>query len=76
LPRERAGMEIVHYWSCLGQRTTGRGSALFYLVAVAAEDLVSFQDAFERPTTVGPLAQILHAAIDAGIARGAFEDTL
>ncbi|MGV8409501.1 hypothetical protein ACV33P_30185, partial [Pseudomonas aeruginosa] len=25
---------------------------------------------------VGPLAQILHAAIDAGIARGAFEDTL
>ncbi|MGV8378001.1 SfnB family sulfur acquisition oxidoreductase, partial [Pseudomonas aeruginosa] len=63
-------------WSGFGQRTTGSGSALFDRVAVAAEDVVSFQDAFERPTTVGPLAQILHAAIDAGIARGAFEDTL
>ncbi|WP_425048567.1 hypothetical protein, partial [Pseudomonas aeruginosa] len=28
-----------------GQRTTGSGSALFDRVAVAAEDVVSFQDA-------------------------------
>ena len=74
--RDSAGLEIVDDWSGFGQRTTGSGSALFDRVAVAAEDVVSFQDAFERPTTVGPLAQILHAAIDAGIARGAFEDTL
>ncbi|HCE9936076.1 TPA: SfnB family sulfur acquisition oxidoreductase [Pseudomonas aeruginosa] len=76
VPRDSAGLEIVDDWSGFGQRTTGSGSALFDRVAVAAEDVVSFQDAFERPTTVGPLAQILHAAIDAGIARGAFEDTL
>ncbi|WP_241357215.1 hypothetical protein, partial [Escherichia coli] len=44
---------IVDDWSGFGQRTTGSGSALFDRVAVAAEDVVSFQDAFERPTTVG-----------------------
>ncbi|MBF3217833.1 SfnB family sulfur acquisition oxidoreductase, partial [Pseudomonas aeruginosa] len=67
VPRDSAGLEIVDDWDGFGQRTTGSGSALFDRVAVAAEDVVSFQDAFERPTTVGPLAQILHAAIDAGI---------
>jgi alkylation response protein AidB-like acyl-CoA dehydrogenase len=45
-------------------------------VAVAADDVVPFQSAFERPTTVGPFAQLLHAAIDTGIARGAYEDLL
>ncbi|WP_276565180.1 acyl-CoA dehydrogenase family protein, partial [Pseudomonas gingeri] len=59
-----------------GQRTTGSGSVVFEDVFVAAEDVIPFQSAFERPTPVGPLAQILHAAIDTGIARAAYEDTL
>src|SRR5690606_1562779 len=37
---------------------------------------VCSSDLFERPTTVGPFAQLLHAAIDTGIARGAYEDLL
>ena len=49
---------------------------VFDNVFVGAEDVIPFQSAFERPTTVGPLAQILHAAIDTGIARAAFEDAL
>lgn len=36
----------------------------------------SFLASFERPTTIGPFAQLLHAAIDLGIGRGAFEATL
>ncbi len=31
---------------------------------------------FSRPTLVGPFAQIMHAAIETGIARAAFEETL
>ncbi|MFZ6046912.1 SfnB family sulfur acquisition oxidoreductase [Pseudomonas sp. CR3202] len=74
--RNAPGLTVIDDWSGFGQRTTGSGSVVFDDVPVAAEDLVSFQAAFERPTTVGPFAQILHAAIDAGIARAAYEDAL
>lgn len=74
--RNAPGLTVIDDWSGFGQRTTGSGSVVFDDVPVAAEDLVSFQAAFERPTTVGPFAQILHAAIDLGIARAAYEDAL
>ncbi|MFC5694708.1 SfnB family sulfur acquisition oxidoreductase [Pseudomonas sp. GCM10022186] len=74
--RNAPGLTVIDDWSGFGQRTTGSGSVVFDDVPVAAEDLVSFQAAFERPTTVGPFAQVLHAAIDAGIARAAYEDAL
>ncbi|MCS3471697.1 SfnB family sulfur acquisition oxidoreductase [Pseudomonas sp. JUb42] len=70
------GLSVIDDWSGFGQRTTGSGSVVFNSVFVPAEDVVPFQTAFERPTTVGPLAQILHAAIDTGIARAAYDDAL
>lgn len=70
------GLRVIDDWSGFGQRTTGSGSVVLDNVPVAADDVVPFQTAFERPTPVGPLAQILHAAIDTGIARAAYEDTL
>lgn len=76
VPRHQPGITVIDDWSGFGQRTTGSGSVIFEDVSVAAEDVVPFQSAFERPTTVGPLAQILHAAIDQGIARAAFRDML
>lgn len=76
VPHDSAGLTVIDDWSGFGQRTTGSGSVVFDNVWVAAQDVVPFQSAFERPTTVGPLAQILHAAIDTGIARAAFEDAL
>jgi len=76
VPADSAGLQVIDDWSGFGQRTTGSGSVQFDNVRVAAEDVVPFQSAFERPTTVGPLAQILHAAIDTGIARAAYEDAL
>ncbi|EPN84970.1 Acyl-CoA dehydrogenase, C-terminal, partial [Pseudomonas syringae pv. actinidiae ICMP 19101] len=66
------GLTVIDDWSGFGQRTTGSGSVVFDNVYVSADDVLPFQSAFERPTTVGPLAQILHAAIDTGIARAAF----
>ncbi|MGE6388626.1 SfnB family sulfur acquisition oxidoreductase [Pseudomonas sp. NPDC078416] len=76
VPANAAGLSVIDDWSGFGQRTTGSGSVVFDNVSVEADDVVPFQTAFERPTTVGPLAQILHAAIDTGIARAAFEDAL
>lgn len=76
VPRHAPGLEIIDDWSGFGQRTTGSGSVLLRQVPVAAADVVPFQASFERPTTVGPFAQLLHAAIDIGIARAAYEDTL
>lgn len=74
--RDNEGLNVIDDWSGFGQRTTGSGSVVFDNVFVAREDVIPFQTAFERPTPVGPLAQILHAAIDTGIARAAFEDAL
>ncbi|KAA5940160.1 SfnB family sulfur acquisition oxidoreductase [Pantoea sp. Bo_2] len=76
VPRHLAGVTVIDDWSGFGQRTTGSGSVLFENVTVDAADVVPFQTAFERPTTVGPFAQIMHAAIDQGIARAAFNDML
>jgi len=76
VPRNAQGLSIVDDWSGFGQRTTGSGSAVFDNVRVPAEAVLGFQASFDRPTTVGPLAQILHAAIDLGIARAAYADLI
>ncbi|QYN01815.1 SfnB family sulfur acquisition oxidoreductase [Pseudomonas protegens] len=76
VPADAQGLNVIDDWSGFGQRTTGSGSVQFDNVWVDEADVVPFQSAFERPTPVGPLAQILHAAIDTGIARAAYEDAL
>ena len=76
VPRNADGLSIVDDWSGFGQRTTGSGSAVFDNVHVPADAVLGFQASFERPTQVGPLAQLLHAAIDLGIARAAFADLI
>lgn len=76
IPREAEGVQITDDWDGFGQRTTGSGSVAFDRVAVQPEWVVPFQASFERPTAIGPLAQIMHAAIDLGIGKGAFAATL
>lgn len=76
IARESEGLELIDDWSGFGQRTTGSGTVKFNNVQVAAEDLIPFDNAFSQATLVGPFAQIMHAAIETGIARAAFEETL
>lgn len=76
ISRGSQGLELIDDWSGFGQRTTGSGTVKFNHVAVAAEDVIPFDTAFSEPTLVGPFAQIMHAAIETGIARAAFEETL
>ena len=76
IARESEGLELIDDWSGFGQRTTGSGTVKFNNVQVVAEDIIPFDSAFSQATLVGPFAQIMHAAIETGIARAAFEETL
>lgn len=67
------GVRIVDDWDALGQRTTGSGTVEFERVQVSREQLVARAAAVQAPTGYGAFAQLLHAAIDAGIARGALD---
>ncbi|NKY58450.1 SfnB family sulfur acquisition oxidoreductase [Nocardia flavorosea] len=71
LPADAPGVRIVDDWKGLGQRTTGSGTVLFEGVAVERDQLVPRSAAVAAPTAYGASAQLLHAAIDTGIARGA-----
>jgi len=74
--RDAAGLTLIDDWTCMGQRTTASGSAIFESVAIDASEVLDHQASFDRPTTMGPVAQILHAAVDTGIARAALADTI
>ena len=76
IAKDSQGLELIDDWSGFGQRTTGSGTVKFNQVLVAQEDVIPFDVAFSTPTLVGPIAQIMHAAIEVGIARAAFEETL
>ncbi len=71
IPANSTGLKIQNDWTAFGQKTTGSGTVVLDNVPVQADWIVSMQAAFDRPTAIGPYAQILHAAIDLGIARGA-----
>lgn len=76
VPRDSAGLTLIDDWSGFGQRTTGSGTVKFDNVPVLEEDVVRFDTAYSRPTISGPFAQLLHASIETGIGRAAFEETL
>ncbi|WP_408898447.1 SfnB family sulfur acquisition oxidoreductase [Nocardioides sp. R1-1] len=68
------GVTVVDDWDGLGQRTTASGRVLLDGVRVAADRVTPYHLTFERPQTYGAFAQLLHAAIDVGIARAALTD--
>jgi SfnB family sulfur acquisition oxidoreductase len=76
VPRDAKGVTVLDDWTGFGQRTTGSGTTLLDNVEVHPFSVLSFQAVFDRPTAFGPFAQILHAAVDQGIAEGAFADTV
>lgn len=72
--RDADGVEVVDDWEALGQRTTASGTVRLTDVVVTDDLITDFSATFTGPTTYGAFAQLLHAAIDAGIARAALED--
>ncbi|MDH3010418.1 SfnB family sulfur acquisition oxidoreductase [Gordonia alkanivorans] len=76
IPADSPGVEIVDDWDAVGQRTTGSGTVRLSGVEVMAADLVARASATAAPTAYGAYAQLLHVAIDAGIARGALTEAV
>jgi len=75
-PRDAEGLTIIDNWSSVGQRTTASGSVVIRNVRVPALAVFPAQAAYDVPTANGPVAQIIQAAVDAGIAKGAIADTI
>ncbi|OBB88245.1 SfnB family sulfur acquisition oxidoreductase [Mycolicibacterium peregrinum] len=74
VPRDAHGVEVVDDWDGMGQRTTASGTVTLDAVEVPAEHVVEFSPIFTRPTVYGARAQLLHAALDVGIATAALEE--
>jgi SfnB family sulfur acquisition oxidoreductase len=72
--RTAPGIEVIDDWNGLGQRTTASGSVVLSEVRVTAEFITPYAVTFDGPQTFGAFAQVLHAAIDAGIARAAVSE--
>ena len=76
VPRETPGLQVIDSWDGFGQRITASGKVLLDGVRVAASAVIPAWKAYEQPTADGPVSQIIQAAVDTGIARGAFAETL
>jgi len=73
--RHAPGLAIVDDWDSFGQRTTASGTVVIDNVVVPGSRVIKAYLVFDQPTANGPIEQIIHAAIDAGIARAAIEET-
>src|SRR5580704_8495862 len=74
--RRSEGLTVIDDWSAFGQRTTASGTVILKDVRVNKDQILSSYLAYRRPTTRGPFSQIIHVAIDVGIARAAIKETV
>ncbi|HET6859354.1 MAG TPA: SfnB family sulfur acquisition oxidoreductase [Streptomyces sp.] len=74
VPRDAPGVTVVDDWEGMGQRTTASGTVELADVLVPADRVVPHHLTFEGPQLHGAVAQLLHAAIDAGIASAALAE--
>jgi len=74
VPRGADGITILDDWSGFGQRVTGSGTTVLKDVPVHPFSILSFSALFDRPTSMGPFAQIMHAAVEQGIGEAALAD--
>ncbi|MDM0035162.1 SfnB family sulfur acquisition oxidoreductase [Variovorax sp. J22P271] len=72
--RHAPGLMVEDDWNGFGQRTTASGTVIADNVAVTPLQVVARHRLFEPPTIHGAFAQLLHSAIDLGIARAALAD--
>lgn len=72
--RTAAGVTVTDDWNGMGQRTTASGTVDLVDVVVDDDRITPYHLTFEGPQTYGAFAQVLHAALDVGIARAALRD--
>jgi SfnB family sulfur acquisition oxidoreductase len=76
VPSDAEGVEFGDDWTAFGQRATASGSIVFSGVRVPAERVLHLGPvpADPPPLILGAYDQLLHLAIDVGIARAALEE--
>ena len=74
--RRSEGLTVIDDWSSFGQRTTASGTVILKNVRVNKDQILASYQAYQKPTTRGPFSQIIHVAIDIGIARAAIVETV
>ncbi|GAA2297735.1 SfnB family sulfur acquisition oxidoreductase [Streptomyces kunmingensis] len=74
VPRDAAGLTVIDDWDGMGQRTTASGTVRLDGVVVPADRVLPHHLTFQGPQLHGALAQLLHAAIDVGLAQGALAE--
>ncbi|XVQ06641.1 SfnB family sulfur acquisition oxidoreductase [Spirillospora sp. CA-255316] len=72
--RHSPGVEVVHDWTAFGQRSTISGTTTLADARVPADRILARWRIFDRPQVHGAYGQILHAAVDLGIADAALAD--
>lgn len=76
VPRGTPGLHIIDDWSGFGQRTTASGSVLLENVRVSGEWVIDNWKLALSPNIQGAVSQLIQAAIDAGIAREAIDESI
>lgn len=74
VPAGAPGLTVVDDWDGMGQRTTASGTVRLDGVPVPGDRVLPHHLTFEGPQLHGAVAQLLHAAIDTGIAAGALAE--
>ncbi|MFJ9019946.1 SfnB family sulfur acquisition oxidoreductase [Streptomyces sp. NPDC102259] len=74
VPSDAPGLTVIDDWDGLGQRTTASGTVRLDGVPVPGDRALPHHLTFEGPQLHGAIAQLLHSAIDAGIAAGALAE--
>jgi SfnB family sulfur acquisition oxidoreductase len=74
IPRHAPGVRIDEDWAAMGQRATVSGTTTLDGVAVDPDLVLRYAGAYDQPQLLGARAQLVHAAIEVGIAEGALAD--
>jgi SfnB family sulfur acquisition oxidoreductase len=74
--RDAPGLTVTDSWSGFGQRTTASGDVSIRNVRIGPEAVIPAWRGGTEPSSNGSVSQLIQAAVDLGIARGAFDETI
>ncbi|MFJ3498404.1 SfnB family sulfur acquisition oxidoreductase [Streptomyces sp. NPDC086091] len=76
VPADAPGVTVVDDWDGMGQRTTASGTVRLDAVPVPRDRVLPHHLTFEGPQLHGAVAQLLHAAIDTGLAAASLAEAV
>ena len=76
VPTDRPGLTMEEDWDGFGQRGTGSGSVVFENVAIVTGEVIDLTHWQNHRHHTGAGSQLIHCAIDAGIAAAALDDAV